>query len=52
MINLRREWRYGSCSRSVRLPKGVTADKVEATCKDGIVQVSFPKPGERQSPTR
>lgn len=41
---LRRERRYGSFSRSVTLPKGVTADQVEATCKDGVVEVSFPKP--------
>jgi HSP20 family protein len=45
---LRRERRYGSFSRSVRLPTGVTADKVEATCKDGVVEVSFPKPKEEE----
>jgi hypothetical protein len=26
----------------------VTADKVEATCKDGIVPASFPKPKEAE----
>ena len=41
---LRRERRYGSASRSITLPKGVTPDQVEATCKDGIVEVSVPKP--------
>jgi HSP20 family protein len=41
---VRRERHYGSFSRSVTLPKGVTAEGVEATCHDGIVEVSFPKP--------
>jgi HSP20 family protein len=45
---LRRERRYGSFSRSIRLPKGVTADQVEATCKDGIVEVGIPKPKEAE----
>jgi HSP20 family protein len=41
---LRRERRYGSASRTITLPGGVTPDQVEATCKDGIVEVSVPKP--------
>jgi HSP20 family protein len=41
---LRRERRYGSASRSITLPKGVTPDQVEATCKAGVVEVSVPKP--------
>ena len=45
---LRRERRFGSFSRSVTLPKGVTAEQVEATVKDGVVEVSFPKPGEEE----
>ena len=48
---LRRERRYGSASRSITLPKGVTPDQVEATCKDGIVEVSVPKPGEERKAT-
>lgn len=50
---VRRERRYGAFSRSVTLPKGVTADQVEATCRDGVVEVSFPKPTkeERKSVT-
>ena len=43
-----RERRYGSFSRSVRLPDGVTADQVEATCKDGVLEVSFPKPQKEE----
>jgi HSP20 family protein len=45
---VRRERRYGSFSRSVTLPKGVTAEGVEATCHDGIVEVSFPKPKKEE----
>src|SRR5687768_14442465 len=45
---VRRERRYGSFTRSVALPKGVTADQVEAACRDGVVEVSFPKPTETQ----
>jgi HSP20 family protein len=48
---LRRERRYGSASRSITLPKGVTPDQVEATCKDGIVEVSVPKPKEDRKAT-
>ena len=50
---LRRERRYGSASRSITLPKGVTPDQVQSTCKDGVVEVSVPKPktDERQAIT-
>jgi HSP20 family protein len=48
---LRRERRYGSASRSITLPKGVTPDQVEATCKDGIVEVSVPKPKQEHKAT-
>jgi HSP20 family protein len=41
---LRRERRYGSASRSITLPRGVTPDQVQSTCKDGVVEVSVPKP--------
>jgi HSP20 family protein len=41
---LRRERRYGSASRSITLPKGVTPDQVQASCKNGVVEVSVPKP--------
>ena len=40
---LRRERRYGSGSRSITLPNGVTPDEVEATCMDGVLEVSVPK---------
>jgi HSP20 family protein len=38
----RTEFRYGSFLRSFRLPKGATEDDIEATYKDGILQVKIP----------
>jgi HSP20 family protein len=43
---LRRERRYGSFSRSVALPRGVEPDKIKATTKDGVVEVTIPLPKE------
>ena len=45
---VRRERRYGAFSRSIGLPKGVTADDIEATCNDGVLEVTFPKPKEQE----
>lgn len=39
---LRREVYYGSFERRVSLPEGATADKVKATFKNGVVEVSIP----------
>lgn len=38
----RSEFRYGSFSRSVRLPVGACTDDVVATYRDGILQVRVP----------
>lgn len=38
----RSEFYYGSFSRSMTLPVNVTEDDVNATYKDGILEVSFP----------
>jgi len=38
----RSEFYYGSFSRSMTLPANVTEDDVNATYKDGILEVSFP----------
>lgn len=38
-----RESRYGAFRRTVRLPAGVEADKIDASYKDGILTVSVPK---------
>ncbi len=45
---VRRERRYGSFSRSLSLPKGVTVDQIEATSKDGVVEISIPKPKQEE----
>jgi HSP20 family protein len=37
------ERRYGSFSRSLRVPNGVDADKIEAGYKDGVLKVVIPK---------
>lgn len=43
---VRRERRYGSFVRSIALPSGVDSDKVTATVKDGVLEVSVPLPQE------
>lgn len=42
---------FGRFSRSLGLPKGVSADSVGATFEDGVLEVTMPKPVEVQ-PTR
>jgi HSP20 family protein len=42
---------FGSFSRSLSLPDGVDAGKVEAAFKDGVLEVTIPKP-EETKPTR
>ena len=46
----RSEFRYGSFSRSLRMPSGVDASQVTATYDDGILEVSVPV-GEEKAPT-
>jgi HSP20 family protein len=41
---MRRERRFGSFSRSMVLPEGVTADDIEATTEDGVLEVTIPVP--------
>jgi HSP20 family protein len=38
----RSEFRYGSFTRTVRVPKYMDADDVDARYKDGILEVTFP----------
>jgi HSP20 family protein len=45
------ERRYGSFSRSVTLPTGVSEDSIHADYKDGVLEVRVPKP-EEQKPKR
>jgi HSP20 family protein len=40
----RRELRYGSFSRTLPLPPGAKADDIEATYKDGMLEVRIPTP--------
>jgi HSP20 family protein len=47
------ERRYGTFSRSLRLPYAVEADKVRAAFKNGVLTITMPKPAElRQQPKR
>jgi HSP20 family protein len=41
---LRREVSYGSFERRMNLPEGAAADKITATFKNGVVEVSIPLP--------
>jgi HSP20 family protein len=43
---IRRERRYGSFSRSVVLPEGVSPDEAEASFEDGILVLTVPKAPE------
>lgn len=43
------ECRYGSFSRSIRLPADVEGEKVEATYRRGILRLSLPKSKEGSS---
>ncbi len=37
---------YGNLQRTVSLPQGIDAEKVSATCKDGVLTVTVPKRDE------
>jgi HSP20 family protein len=45
------ERRYGTFSRAVGLPQGVDDSKIEASYRDGVLQVRVPKP-EQAKPRR
>ena len=46
----RTEFRYGSFSRTLPLPEGVTGDDVTATYKDGVLEVRVPVPAQPSPP--
>ena len=48
---VRRERRYGSFMRSIALPAGVDPEKIEATSKDGVLEVTVPTPVEAKKKT-
>lgn len=41
---MRRERRFGSFSRSMILPSGVRPEDIEATCENGVLEVTIPAP--------
>jgi len=41
---VRQEVRYGSLSRSLPLPEGVTVDDVTANYKNGVLEIRVPEP--------
>jgi HSP20 family protein len=43
---LRREVSYGSFERRLTLPEGAAAEKIKATFKNGVVEVTIPLPKE------
>lgn len=45
------ERRYGSFRREIALPSGIDADKVQASCHDGVLTVTVPK-SEQAKPKR
>ena len=46
---LRREVRYGSFSRSLPLPEGVTEADIAATYKDGVLEIRIPEPKREEA---
>jgi HSP20 family protein len=46
---LRREVRYGSLSRSLPLPEGVTEADITATYKDGVLEIRIPEPEHEEA---
>ena len=47
---LRQELRYGSLTRTLPLPEGVTGSDVKATYKAGILEIRIPEP--KQPPVK
>ena len=42
----RRERRYGASSRTVQLPFRVDPDRVQARCRDGVIEIELRRPEE------
>jgi HSP20 family protein len=48
---LRRERRFGSFSRSMSIPEGVDPKEIQATTKDGLLEVIIPVPESKGEAT-
>lgn len=48
----RTEFRYGAFERTVPLPSGATANDVQATYKDGVLEVRVPTPSPMSETTK
>lgn len=48
---VRRERRFGSFARSIALPGGVDAEKIEAKTRDGVLEVTIPLPDDKEPQT-
>ena len=46
---LRCERRHGSFSRTTVLPPGADPDSMEVSCRDGVLEVTIPMPGEERA---
>lgn len=44
----RREFSYGSFTRSFTLPREVDVDKINASSNDGVLNISIPKPESKK----
>lgn len=40
---------YGAFSRSIQLPSSVQSDKIDASCKNGVLQIILPKSEEART---
>jgi HSP20 family protein len=49
---VRREFGYTSFARSFTLPENTDVDKIEATHKNGVLQVTIPKVEVKEVPTK
>ena len=48
----RKEFSYQSFRRSITLPETVQEDKIKASYKDGLLQITLPKKEEAKEKTR
>ena len=48
----RSEFRYGSFSRSIALPRGAREEDISASYKDGVLEIRMPKPSAEAASRR